>query len=638
MVPNEYFDKFYSKGIRSNQGKYISMLNKISDFSVSSYPYIKEELQLSIKFEGEEDLLNLEYQFYQMNLDDNNLFESLENLKQEKKINLGGINPFHMIEQNLDRIKEKKFKNIHKENIWNLSSSDEIIKCKIDDENQLNVLYQSSFFPEDFNEYDNIMYECFSKFYSNNYKIVVIEDSNSGGFTELCIPFQQYLFPKLLKHQGWNIKRSELNKEIFFQKDEILNIDTCKTFTEKDNVLDGEDDNYGEGIIHKKSKTILKSNIFETKIMEKKRKEYLLTGRTKKPTEILIFTDGYSISCTSIVIKGLQANGVGILVGYNSKPDLIGKKFEASISNSIVDLYGSSKYSKNLEDLGFVISITYSETFDQNDKNNPKIPSEFLVYPIDENVNIFSKYKDSLYNQFIQEAKTIFNKYNDLNNTQCNPDNKYLYYETSDCDDKLNIEHAHGGYVCGSDGKWDKNNCIAAYCDVGYILNDERTKCEEDPCEKFLLNEISFKDSNKSEFIIKPDNVYIFKNFIENISLYIHTDFDKPLFYKYNFGHVLEQIDITSPINEKDIIYVNFYMNISDNIKIIINKNKSEGFEPKDDNDKDGKLPTFALVLIIIGSLLLVSILIFLIVFKIRKKNNISVEEIDNKIEPLKLV
>ena len=76
------------------------------------------------------------------------------------------------------------------------------------------------------------------------------------------------------------MKQSELNKEIFFQKDEILNIDTCKTYTEKDNVFDGEKDIYDEGIIHNKSKKILKSNIFEMKIMERKRKKYL-KGLTK---------------------------------------------------------------------------------------------------------------------------------------------------------------------------------------------------------------------------------------------------------------------------------------------------------------------------------------------------------------------
>ena len=634
MNPYEYFDKLCSKGIRSVQGKYISILKEISDLPVYSYPYKKEELNFSIKFEGEDESLNLDYQFYQINTDNSFSFNPLENFKNMKARNFGGMSLFHLLEKNLDKLKGKKFENNNEINLWNLTSSDGSIKCKIDEENQMNVLYQNSFFPLDFDDYENVMNECFSKFYSNKYKIVIIEDSNSGGLTELCFPFQQYIFPKLFKPQGWNMKRSELNKEIFFQKDEILNIDTCKTYTEKDNVLDGEEDIYGDGIIHNKTKKILKSSIFEMKIMERKRKEYL-KGYTKKPTEILIFTDGYSLSCTSIVIKGLQANGVGIMVGYNSRPDLIENKFEASISNSMVELYTNSKYTQNLIDLGFVVSIAYSESFDQNDFNEPKIPMEFLVYPIDENVKIFSKYDDSLYNQFIDEAKIIFNKYNELENSQCNPDNKYLYYEIEDCDKKLNIEHAHGGYICGSDGKWNKSKCIAAYCDVGFILNDERTKCEEDPCEKFILNEISFRNSKNSKFIIEPDKVYIFKNFLENTPLNVYTIFDKPLIYKYNLAQILEPINSSTPINEKDILYANFYMNISDSVTIyILQSNNSKIPET---NENDYQLSTFGLILIIIGVLLIISTLICIIVVRIKKTNDLLMDDIDNNLEPLKI-
>ena len=89
----------------------------------------------------------------------------------------------------------------------------------------------------------------------------------------------------------------------------MLNPETCFPYTEKDNILDGKYEIYDDGIdqvIHKKTKDIDSYNIFEKKIMEKKRKEYLLTGKTKKPTEIIVFTDGYSFSCASDFIRGLQ--------------------------------------------------------------------------------------------------------------------------------------------------------------------------------------------------------------------------------------------------------------------------------------------------------------------------------------------
>ena len=171
--------------------------------------------------------------------------------------------------------------------------------------------------------------------------------------------------------------------------------------------------------------------------MEKKRKEYLNTKNTKKPTEILIFTDGYSFSCASNFIKGLQAYGHAIIVGYNARPDLNKSDFDASQSNSGVDSFEISENAKNLKELGFYVSITYSEHFDPNDQGNPKIPMEFLVYPVDEISNIYKAYDDIYYNRFIKEAKRIFEKYNDLENGECNPDNKFLYYETADCDSKI---------------------------------------------------------------------------------------------------------------------------------------------------------------------------------------------------------
>ena len=81
--------------------------------------------------------------------------------------------------------------------------------------------------------------------------------------------------------------------------------------------------------------------------MEKKRREYLETNKTKKPTEIIVFTDGYSFSCTSVFIKGLQVHGAAILVGYNSRPDLVEEKYDASQSNSAVETFPFSEYIQN---------------------------------------------------------------------------------------------------------------------------------------------------------------------------------------------------------------------------------------------------------------------------------------------------
>ena len=49
---------------------------------------------------------------------------------------------------------------------------------------------------------------------------------------------------------------------------------------------------------------------------------------------------------------------------------------------------------------------------------------------------------------------------------------------------------------------------------IFYALNDERNKCIEDPCEKIILHNIKIKDDKDSEYVIEPNNTYVFT--IEN--------------------------------------------------------------------------------------------------------------------------
>ena len=168
--------------------------------------------------------------------------------------------------------------------IWDLKSEDEYIKCKVDDENEFNIIYQESFHPENFNGYEDIMYKCFSLFYSNDYKIIIIEFINGGGMTELSIPFTQYLRPKISKPLFEGYRSTPLILENILNSDENLNPETCYPYTEKDNILNGFEDIYDDGIdkiVHERTKNIEPLSIFEKKIMEKKRKEYLSTRKTK---------------------------------------------------------------------------------------------------------------------------------------------------------------------------------------------------------------------------------------------------------------------------------------------------------------------------------------------------------------------
>ena len=203
----------------------------------------------------------------------------------------------------------------------------------------------------------------------------------------------------------------------------------------------------------------------------------------------------------------MQVYGSAIVVGYQAKPDIASEKdFDASQSNSGVEYFEESEYKKNLVNLGFNGQVTYMEQFDPNDVEDPKIPMEFKKYPVDVLSDIHVKYEDQYYDRFIETAEEIFKKYNE--DMECNPDNDLLYYETDECDSKLNDEHGHGGYICGEDGQWDTDNCVLKYCDVGYILDIQNKKCIEDPCENIEIIVIESQNGGGSASLCFPMTQY----------------------------------------------------------------------------------------------------------------------------------
>ena len=423
------------------------------------------------------------------------------------------------------------------------------------------------------------MFKCLKEFYSNNYSIIIIESKNRGGYSELCVPMTQYIRPKILDTVQNSQKHTQLNYDYFITGDETMRKEICIPYSNMESLNRNKVDIYTNengNITHNRTKEYEMYSIYSKKYMEERR-EYIATNHTKKPTEIIVFTDGLTFSCGSVFVKGLQVYGSAIIVGYNTFPNLTKDEFDASQSNSAVETFENSIYTENLKKLGFNLGVTNMEQFDPNDYEDVKIPMEFKIYPVDIISNISTKFKKDYYDRFIKEAKNIFEKFNEKG--ECNPDNKLLYYETSECDNKLNIEHAHGGYICNESGYWDKNNCIAVYCDVGYILNKALNECIKDPCEDIILNKIDLHCNKKEEYIIEPNKAYIFNINIDNSSC-TYTFYSKydNFFFTYNEFKVLKPVKNCTEFNKKQKVYTNFHLNTTENIAITI--------KAKNENDK----------------------------------------------------
>ena len=303
-------------------------------------------------------------------------------------------------------------------------------------------------------------------------------------------------------------------------------------------------------------------------------------------------------------------------------------KIDASQSSSSVSYYEYSENVQNLKKLGFYLMLTDKEQFDPNDyKEEVKTPMEFKVYPPDIITDIFTTFSDDKYERFIQKAKSIFEEYN-INKT-CNKDNKYLFLEDSKCDEILNITHAHGGYTCGNDGLWNESNCIAAYCDIGYILNDNRTECIKDNCESINLKEVEIKDQN--EYEIEPNNLYIFKINKNDNNKYSFTSNTDSLFFEYNYANNLVLAKNGSIFKGGNKVYVNFYLNITEKVKIKIEKIDNKGGD-NEKKEEENNFPVWAIILIVV----LVIIIIGIVVILFMKRKGIDSDTIEEKTELLK--
>ena len=311
---------------------------------------------------------------------------------------------------------------------------------------------------------------------------------------------------------------------------DIGDSENCKPLNVKD--MKEIEEDYGEGIIHKRTQTFTLISKKQSKEYKKRRQYLFENNRLKRPTDIIVFTDSYSFSATSFFIKGLQEIGGAIIVGYYGNPKVPGK-FDASQSTSGDGYFDNTDIENNFNEVGFQsIGITVIESFNYTCQNKNPIPREFLVKPVDERVNISELYDDSKYDKFIEKAKEIFKKYNE--EKKCNKDNPYLLFEPNDkeCYKIENDSYAHGGYECNKDtGEWS-NLCKPFYCDIGYYFDVVRGKCIKDLVDTQNVNGIKI-------IVIKLAHIHLF--FLLIIKKYIIVKMEKIVYMEpLVMGQLLE--------------------------------------------------------------------------------------------------
>ena len=476
-------------------------------FFYSDCPLDFKEFNLNIVYEDDYVLQSQFVSFYvqyannnnNINLNSNNQINNnntkfkyfLNFLKKEKENKQKGIITDRRLLKNYLKSKSEQkniFSDIENEKIvWDIDITN--FKCRVDNENKVNVYYQNTFNIEFDTKIDlfSILLTCQKNFLNNDYPIVVIEDVNPGGFILFSMLFQEIVQNLFNNQMKCSIKFGEYKSSIIYK--------TWLFFAfAKEN-----------GDIYESTKEIL--NDFTTEKLsdknENKRlkqrpfyvhfaqyyKDFIIRNRYKKPTDIIIYTDGYSFSATSMFIKSLYHFGGAITVGYNGDPETEKKDFDASQSPAFILTSSDMGLSclSTLKKYGFnFIQIPFGPSYkNQFIEGNLDYPEEFQVTPVDERVEIYNEYDDSLYQEFIDNAKNIFKKYNEEG--KCNPDNKNLKMLNEECDKNFD-DITHGGYECGDDGKWS-NVCKPFYCHKNYYFDYINQKCVKDViAEKYSNN------------------------------------------------------------------------------------------------------------------------------------------------------
>lgn len=481
MNPFDFINNF-GLNFLSTKNEHATFSFKLHNHNVlplSDYPLkINDFENLNIVFSSEATI-NTKYYIAKNNIDERRNLKANQNEKSRKQK------------------KRNKKRNLHNHIIWYRTMTEkniDIFKCYEDAVNEINVYYISSFDTSNKDRYIKIIEDCYMLFDKNDYPIIVINDLNEGGLVSLS----QYFLGILSPLMPIDLYKGRLRITDSFKETEEIKKYIENYLTSTENCLHTNYEqlinqkvqvNYNENIKMDLTQMFYLNNISTHNSIENARKKM---ERKRKPTDILIFTDGYTFSAAGLLIQYLQKSGGGIVASYLGNPNRKDKFFDIGQSPSPVFTHDilkkfSEKYNNLLEmnqededeNLWEIQMPGIQSFYDIEDYKNPL---EYEVIPADIHSNIYVNLDEESYEKFRKKAKKILDHFK----TDCNPNNQNLIKISENCDNKFGNKYTHGGYQCGEDGKW-KDICVPSYCDPGYLFDKKKKKCVRDKCSSLPI-------------------------------------------------------------------------------------------------------------------------------------------------------
>ena len=225
--------------------------------------------------------------------------------------------------------------------------------------------------------------KCALLFDKNKYRIVIIFPRNGGGNPIIGYNIIRLLSPYILTRNTLRIKKDE-NMEKFIEAYNIYDL-----FVELNSTNKVKGDYIKDDFIKEEygNKTEEWSKPFAWRVNQSKIEKIKKNLKHKrKPTEIVVMTDGFAFSAASVFMKNVYKSGAGIVIGYNGNPNLPDNIFDISQSPSgVMGLNGyKNVYPENYEIISKygigLSSMTCIATFHEFQESH--IPEEYdKVFP-----------------------------------------------------------------------------------------------------------------------------------------------------------------------------------------------------------------------------------------------------------------
>jgi len=354
-----------------------------------------------------------------------------------------------------------------------------VIECGHD--NGMNFITVKSFNTQEPEAFLLEMISCGEIFDENDDPITIYLPMNGGGIILLELALFFYLMPNADPSIIGAYRKTDTNKRIAIDGKYAASLSDNKDYCHL-YALDPKafynfwdktyTDDLGGGIFHNRTK---KANmIFKEELVGLLD---CLPKKPRKPTDIIVVTDGFCFSACSMFVDNVIRTGSGIVTGIGATHPGDELFVAAQCPSSVIDPASFLKELKDNDHLGIHFQVTFMETYNISADNKEVIPGDYETMYIDKHLHYYEMLNPE-FDEIIKRTKIVHEEFKN----SCNPNNHRLFL----VNDKCTVADKHAttfGYACGSDGKWNTSDCRIATCSKQYAVDFNNNKCMLNDCD-----------------------------------------------------------------------------------------------------------------------------------------------------------